>query len=349
MESKYLKLLLDYNLLPQSQRNLSIFEVTGYPHYENVCSNLLAFYLDPNKEHGLGSLLLDSVLILAGQIEQRHSSVKINREYQTISGGRLDLFIVTDSYAIGIENKIFHHLSNDLIDYRNTIDSFAGEQLAAIRIILSLKPIQLENSVGFINIIYGDLWHKVRSRLGFYTLSANQKWMTYLIDFMEATESLTGESMDLTDADRFFIENEQMIEKLVKDHESFISRLNFQVKTLKDLMDSLGDAPKSLVKRWIYLSSYLVHDYLLSGHKVAFDLQVSPKGWILKLFDRSDRSNKYILELISSRRSQLSIDENKILIASWPLETGLDDIKEKLYEWMEWVVKEDESRGKSNI
>lgn len=33
-------------------------DVAGFPSRENVCSNILAFYLNPAAEHGLGDLLL---------------------------------------------------------------------------------------------------------------------------------------------------------------------------------------------------------------------------------------------------------------------------------------------------
>ena len=55
MTSEYDDLLYEFEALPQI--SMSIFDIAGYPHYENVCSNILAFYLDPNNEHGLGKLL----------------------------------------------------------------------------------------------------------------------------------------------------------------------------------------------------------------------------------------------------------------------------------------------------
>jgi hypothetical protein len=306
----------------------------------------LAFYLHPQKEHGLGSLLLVALLKLAGQIiENKIRTIKVEREFPTISGGRLDLLILSDAYSIGIENKIFHHLHNDLLDYKNTIDRSAGDQLTPIRIVLSLKPVQIQKEVGFVNITYSDLWHEVRANLGFYTVSATQKWITYLIDFMETTELLAGESMNLTDRDQFFIENEDMIDKLVKDRESFIARLNSQVITLKDIIENSDDAPKQFVKRWVYASSCLVHDYLLSGNKVAFDLDISPKGWVLRLFGRNQSSNNYVTQLVSSRRDQITAEESRFVVARWPLSAGLNEIKEGLCEWMIWIVQEDANKS----
>jgi len=342
VDTDYLKLLLKYNALPQSERHISIFEVSGYPHYENVCSNVLAFYLHPQKEHKLGCLLLSSLLKLAGHIiESDIHALNVEREYLTMSGGRLDLLITTDAYVIGIENKIFHHLNNNLLDYKDTIDQIASDRLTPVRIVLSLKPFAIPEAIGFANIVYSDLWHEVKANLGFHATSGAHKWTAYLIDFMESTEILAGESMDLTDRDKFFVENEAMVERLVKDRNSFVARINSQVSILRDLIADSGDSPIELERRWIYASSCLVHDFVLSGNKVAFDLYVSPKGWILQLFGRNQVSNRHVAELVSAKRSSLTVEEGRFVIAKWPLATGLEEIKDKLCEWMNWIVQED--------
>lgn len=123
MKNDYLSLLLQYQTRPRLEQPISIFEISGYPHYENVCSNILAFYLDPQREHGLGNLVLGALLKCCGyELGKQNEVVEIRREFSTHGGGRLDLLIVTDNYVVGIENKIFHHLNNDLSDYRKTID-----------------------------------------------------------------------------------------------------------------------------------------------------------------------------------------------------------------------------------
>ncbi len=39
----------------------TFFDVSGFPHYENVISNILAFFFDVNEEHGLKDLWLKSL------------------------------------------------------------------------------------------------------------------------------------------------------------------------------------------------------------------------------------------------------------------------------------------------
>ena len=97
---KYLELLHDFESLPDSKNSESIFDIAGYPHYENVSSNILAFYLNPNNEHGLGDLLFSSLMNLAGGIEIQQGNVQVSREVSTNKGGRLDIVIETDNQII---------------------------------------------------------------------------------------------------------------------------------------------------------------------------------------------------------------------------------------------------------
>ena len=58
------KILLDeFEGLPgRISRPQTFMEIGGYPHYENVCSNFLAFFFDPEGPHGLSSLFLDALV-----------------------------------------------------------------------------------------------------------------------------------------------------------------------------------------------------------------------------------------------------------------------------------------------
>ena len=112
--------------------------------------------------------------------------------------------------------------------------------------------------------------------------------------------------------------------------------------TLKNMVENSDNAPKQCEKRWIFSSSYLVHDYILSGNKVAFDLEVSPKGWVLWLLGRNRLSSKYVGQLVTSRRDQITVDDRgRFIVEKWPLDASLDEIKENLCAWMSWIVQED--------
>lgn len=46
----------------RTNRPQTFMEIAGYPHYENACSNFLAFFFDPEGPHGLGNLFLHSLM-----------------------------------------------------------------------------------------------------------------------------------------------------------------------------------------------------------------------------------------------------------------------------------------------
>src|SRR6266487_3765765 len=61
------KFLSQFSGLPCKRRKKTLLEISRFPHSEIACSNILAFFFDPNEEHGLGDLLLKSLLAAAGK------------------------------------------------------------------------------------------------------------------------------------------------------------------------------------------------------------------------------------------------------------------------------------------
>jgi len=335
-----LELLQDFEALPDLNKSVSIFDIAGYPHYENVSSNILAFYLNPNNEHGLDNLFLSSLLNLAGVNELgRQEGVQVSREVSTKKGGRIDIVVETDQRMIGIENKIFHHLNNDLGDYSSSIDEWAGKnKLEATKIILSIK--KEANSHGFINVTYEDYWVKIKENLGSYITTSSQKWLLYLVDFMSTIENLSGGKMELDDNDQFFIENKERIESLINARNAFMLKLNSQVRELSDFIDK----PVGCDRQWIYSKSILVHDYILSGNSIAFDLEISPQGWRLELFGRNTSSESYLKDLfLQSNLSNRNVlnKGTRYRLDEYELSTEKSLIKESMVKWFNLISEAD--------
>lgn len=343
VHDKYLELLHDFESLPDSIKSESIFDVAGYPHYENVCSNILAFYLNPNNEHGLGNLFFASLMNLAGGIEIQQGNVQISREVSTNKGGRLDIVIETDNQIIGIENKIYHHLNNDLDDYSQSIDEWAKpNNLDTTKIILSLR--HEGGSSEFINITYENYWQKIKENLGSYVTTSSQKWVLYLIDFMSAIEKLNGGIMEIDENDQFFIENEERVNSLINARNKFISKLNGKIRELSDLTQK----PDDCERQWIYAKSCLVHDYNLSGNSIAFDLYISPQGWELKLFGRGASSREYLKELFSMpvlSEHIVQLKDSRYIIKEYDLSTELTKIREDLLDWFGLLTRAESEKN----
>jgi hypothetical protein len=150
-------------------------EIVGYPHYENVCSNFLAFFFDPEGPHGLGSLFLDALVGAVGiedAAEELGGNVSVEREVFTGAGNRIDLLVKSDSHAVLIENKIFTAVANPFEDYTAYLRSLKNESGDAypdenkIKILLTLYPSREGSEWGFVNVTHADFAGAVRPRLG---------------------------------------------------------------------------------------------------------------------------------------------------------------------------------------
>jgi hypothetical protein len=345
--NEYLTLLHKFESLPKISISESIFDVAGYPHYENVISNILAFYFNPNNEHGLGSLLLSALMNQIGGNEFYQENIQISREVSTNKGGRLDIVIETDNQIIGIENKIFHCLNNDLSDYSDTLDKWAKQnELDVVKIILSIKKEQ-EHS-GFVCVTYEQFLTKIRARLGEYVSTSSQKWLLYLVDFMSAIEKLYGENMEINKNDQFFIDNEDRVIALLNARNKFITKLNNKVIELMEIIQK----PISCEKQWIYAKSCLVHDFKLSDNSIAFDLYISPKGWELQLFGRNNKSQLYLSELFSINplsQQKFELIDARYILQVYELNESIDVIKNQLLNWIDLLIQTDKNKTMDKI
>ena len=131
-----LKKLIDAWLLISAKHNDSeqpeqtYLQLSGFPHYENVCSNLLCFFFNTEESHGLKDLFVRSLLKCIQQVSHTYkfTTEPIERELKTDSGNRIDLVIETEQFVIGVENKMFSPVNNDLADYEAYITRVAKEK-----------------------------------------------------------------------------------------------------------------------------------------------------------------------------------------------------------------------------
>src|ERR1041385_5227974 len=105
--------------VPSPKVNKGFLQVAGRGNLENVTSNLLAFFLNPDENHGLGNIVLESLLELVCPATDsqgcRPGEVEIRREERCILAGqqsclrtdkKLDIFIPLPKHVVGIENKV---------------------------------------------------------------------------------------------------------------------------------------------------------------------------------------------------------------------------------------------------
>ncbi len=179
----------------------TFLEISGFPQWENVCSNILAFYFNPNKPHKLDDLLLISLIETINSKQNEivkilteaelnklckveivnKSSIKIHREYPANSK-RIDIVIETDVFVFGIENKIGAMLYNDLKQYTDSICKLANGKFY-LGIVLSVKK---ENPFAkFISITYTEFFQQIEKNISKYMYHADSKFLSMLLDFMQ--------------------------------------------------------------------------------------------------------------------------------------------------------------------
>lgn len=282
-------------------------EISGYPHYENVCSNILKFYLDPTNEHGLKDLVLNSLLHLIDKdfhFDLDFERIEVHREHETLNDNRLDLVVLTENYAIGIEIKIFHHLHNDLTDYKNTVKSFCYNSKKPVCIVLSLnkltsnEDIEKINTNDFVNVTYEQFFQNIKQNIGGHLNSSNISYINHLTDFMKSIENLTPKTMENKALWTFFKNNSETIQELTDSFSEYKNSLFQKIYQLNDTLPQNKFAP-TVARQWIYAGSRLVHDYTInSKYKLAVDTCININGWEIQLFGRNSHSTDFIFNVM---------------------------------------------------
>ncbi|MDT0628057.1 PD-(D/E)XK nuclease family protein [Alteromonas sp. W364] len=325
----WIKLLSKFEGLPTVTNSRTFMQLSGYPHYENVCSNILGFFFDPTNEHGLKDLFYQALLkCVPSQIKEAREAHQVSVEREVnCRGKRLDLVLTSEEYVIGIENKIWHELDNDLEIYRKEVDRQATKaNLEPIYVVLGIH--KEEPEAGFASITYNLFFDKLKTLLGHYAVNANSKYLIYLNDFMQTIEDLQGGNLENKPQAQFFKEHFHAIEKLNEEYAEYNKTLNEKVNWLKANLDITVET--SLVEVWIYSKSTLVFDFNYPAGCIAIDLKINPEGWQGTIFHREDNEAELNNLLSALEVPDLGYAGERKVILELPLDTNLDEVKSKI-------------------
>ena len=289
------------SLPPSQKREPTFMEIAGYPHFENVCSNILQFYLQPSNEHGFGTLLLDSLFTLINEnVVINGQNIDVRREESTAESKRMDLVIESDDFVLGIENKIFaFEHRTPFEDYAKHLDKYLPKVRQVYKVILSLRPIEEAHSLyGFKPITYDLLFQKVSENIGLYFLTAREPHITFLRDFIQTIQNLQREtSMDHLRL-KFFHDSQADLAKLLTEVDALRKDMREKVKQLKELIaEEVGQLPLPYPVEsglWRYSD---VRDFLWYTVKISesfwlqVDVLITPAGWRIRFFKRRGEIN----------------------------------------------------------
>lgn len=245
---------LNSSKIPTYERSPKTFlEIAKQPRYENVISNIYAFFFDSNEEHGLGDLfmraLVDCIHSHKDYPAQKEisylSDYYVETEFSTDGlgkkkkRGRIDLLLTNNAQTIIIESKIDHHLDNDLDDYWLSTKSI--DDNAKVGIILSIKPISkdkwqyFEKQHEYINLTHLSLINRVIELSKPHLEKLNNHFKFILNDFCQNIIKISQEVMESEDL-KFYFENQEKINQLV----------NFKFKVRDHIVQQIEHAGNSI-------------------------------------------------------------------------------------------------------
>jgi hypothetical protein len=201
----------NHRLPTRPKRPTTFMDIMGYPHYENVLSNLYAFFFDLGGKHGLEDLFFKSLIQCYNQnirdepniILESFTDLKIDREY-SVDGKSIDILLRSNELAVIIENKVYHYLANDLAAYRKTIEAKEKERTIVIGIVMTLRKLNVRPSSNFVNVTHKVFLEKVLANLGGYLMSNETKYLILLKELNQNMINLTQNFMERGDLELYF-------------------------------------------------------------------------------------------------------------------------------------------------
>jgi hypothetical protein len=310
------------NNLPKAvNREPTFMEIAGYPHFENVCSNILKFYLQPSNNHGFGTLFLDVLATLIDEeIEIDWQGVEVKREETTENRKRLDLVIKSNKYVIGIENKIHAGINNNPFDdYSNYLDSLRnGRKVYKILLSLHLTPPSSE-LCGFYPISYEIFFLKVLANIDSYSLAVNEPHMTFLRDFIQTMQN--RQETTTVDYQRleYFRDNQQNITALIVEVDGFRKDMWMKTQKLKEVVifDILSGVWKS-PKDFINVNWYIVE--ISDSFFLQLNIFLTPAGWTI-IFSNKKGTIDQVRQWLKDRDIEV---ETSVENSDWLVYTGKD-------------------------
>lgn len=286
----------------------TFMDISGYPHYENVSSNILAFYFNPTEEHKLNSIVIGALLKV---IESKNilmvpnkniNNLNAYREYTTIKGNRIDIVLQNEEVVIGIENKIDAAVYNDLNDYADTLNKISKN---SIKVLLSLNPNnQIIKDTEFINITYQEFFNQLKIDLNSIPDKKN-KWYIYLEEFIKNLENFEGELEMEEEIINWLQINKKEIEDFNKIKEIANKSINKKQEELKKILENKLSI--NYIKLWT--GDINMTCYIDSPLKYHVDANLTQDGWKIGVFSWTVYNGNKMRQLLSNSNYKIIEEE----------------------------------------
>lgn len=220
---KLKSLIKEHNPLEIPDAIPTYMELCRYPgtRLEEIWSRLFAFFFNPNKPHGFGTMFLDSLNELLEKNGKSKISAEqnfeIETEHKTGSGKKIDLLIVSDKNIICIENKIWAPANNDFEEYKKEVDKIKydlGVRDESCFLILLCPRKHYIKLLGWTKICYEDFIEVVKNKKASNFPNKDANYLFVLNDWIETMEHEIMEPDCLKIYKEFFDEYSEQLRKL---------------------------------------------------------------------------------------------------------------------------------------
>jgi hypothetical protein len=282
--------LEEYSLLDIKEVGLNFFQIAGFPHYENVSSNILSFFL---KNDFVIKSFLNCISI--NYFPSIDFVEDIIREEETDNNKRIDIVIYSNKYIIGIENKINAWLYNPIDDYYSYLNSKAENEGKDLLLIVLSKN-KIESNAKYRNILYKDFSAELKKNYPELLDSLGHRYFFLLteyianIDFLEGVNVMNKEFVNIVKQG----DNLKKIEQIMSEGEYLRNEL---VNTASRILNDLRENNKSFENIWVYkerneiFGTAVFQDCFLTDEKYNFtiDIDVCVDGFGISVFERDGR------------------------------------------------------------
>jgi hypothetical protein len=214
---------IDFEKLELLIKKPNIFRILGVEHYELRHSNFLAWLLNPNESHNLGTLFLRKFLKQLF-IDSRSKEISIidlpslnldnaiiEREWK-----KIDILIELENVVIVIENKIYAKEHGKQLEvYKDVVNEMFPKH---IKIFVFLSPFGYESSLNdlYINISYESIIRILKNIIGLLDESISHSMKTYINDYINNLEINIMQSNEIN----------ELAKKIYRNHKDFFDFVN---------------------------------------------------------------------------------------------------------------------------
>jgi len=308
--------LNNYSLLKCKEVDLNFFRIAGFPHYENVSSNILRFYFEKC------DIVLKAFLNCISPEYSRSINLieKVEREEKTPKNKRIDIVVYTNKYIIGIENKINANLNNPIDDYSNHLyDKAQKECKEYLLIVLSKK--EIKSNTKYKNILYKDFSAELKKYYPELLNSLGYRYFSFLTEYIANIDLLEG---------GFFM-NKEFVEIAKNNKEKIIQIMNegnhlrndiknmaYQIMNdfqeySKSFLEQSVEQEKDEICATVFFQNCNLHN---SKYNVTIEVIVDVDGFEIQIYENNNQYNpefaNFLLKEILSPKEYKITDSTRV-------------------------------------